>query len=178
MSEIDMNEINKVLSKFLVERSKDETNGITLTSKAILDTRDKYLSRLDKFAEDYLGIKLTVYQKYILKNLCSNHLYIHCGNTKMQFIKFLYLCSKCILEPKSHILIVSNKEETGEKPIDFINRISDKGKNEISTIKSDKDETIIKFKNHSYIKVIKPQERFVEKNKFITDDIWEKNFKV
>ncbi|MBQ5473587.1 MAG: hypothetical protein IIT65_02585, partial [Lachnospiraceae bacterium] len=58
---IDMNEINKVLSKFLVERPKDETNGITLTSKAILDTRDKYLSRLDKFAEDYLGIKLTVY---------------------------------------------------------------------------------------------------------------------
>ena len=61
MSEIDMSETNKVLSKFLVERPKDETNGITLTSKAILDTRDKYLSRLDKFAEDYLGIKLTVY---------------------------------------------------------------------------------------------------------------------
>ena len=174
MSEIDMSEINKVLSKFLVERPKDETNGITLTSKAILDTRDKYLSRLDKFTEDYLGIKLTVYQKYILKKLCSNHLYIHCRNTKMQF---LYLCSKCILEPKSHILIVSNKEATRGKLIDFINRISDKGKNEISTIKSDKDETIIKFKNHSYIKVIKPQERFVEKNKFITDDIWEKNFK-
>ena len=168
MSEIDMSEINKVLSKFLVERPKDETNGITLTSKAILGTRDKYLSRLDKFAEDYLGIKLTVYQKYILKKLCSNHLYIHCRNTKMQF---LYLCSKCILEPKSYILIVSNKEATRGKLIDFINRISDKGKNEISTIKSDKDETIIKFKNYSYIKVIKPQERFVEKNKFITDDI-------
>lgn len=171
MSEIDMSETNKVLSKFLVERPKDETNGITLTSKAILDTRDKYLSCLDKFAEDYLGIKLTVYQKFIFKNLYSNHLYIHCRNTKMQFIKFLYLCSKCILEPKSHILIVSNKEATGEKLIDSINHISDKGKDEISTIKSDKNETIIKFKNHSYIKVIKPQERFVEKNKFITDDI-------
>ena len=171
MSEVDMSETNKVLSKFLVERPKDEINGITLTSKAILDTRDKYLSRLDKFAEDYLGIKLTVYQKYVLKKLCSNHLYIHCRNTKMQFIKFLYLCGKCILEPKLHILIVSNKEATGKELIDFINRISDKGKNEISTIKSDKDETIIKFKNHSYIKVIKPQERFVEKDKFITDDI-------
>lgn len=86
-------------------------------------------------------------------------------------MQFLYLCSKCILEPKSHILIVSNKEATRGKLIDFINRISDKGKNEILTIKSDKDETIIKFKNYSYIKVIKPQERFVEKNKFITDDI-------
>ena len=90
MSEIDMSEINKVLSKFLVERPKDETNGITLTSKAILGTRDKYLSRLDKFAEDYLGIKLTVYQKYILKKLCSNHLYIHCRNTKMQFLYLLF----------------------------------------------------------------------------------------
>lgn len=171
MNELDMNEVNKVLKPFVIERSRNETGGIIASCKTILDTRDKYLSRLDKFVEDYLGIKLTVYQKYILKNLYSNHLYIHCRNTKMQFNKFLYIYSKCILEPKSYILIVSNKKTTGKRLIDFINRVSDKGKDEISTIKSDKDETVIKFKNQSYIKVIKPQERFVEKNKFITDDI-------
>ena len=178
MNELDMNEVNKVLKPFVIERSRNETVGIIASCKTILDTRDKYLSRVDKFVEKYLGIKLTAYQKFILKTLYSNPVYIHRRNTKAQFSRYLYLYSKCVLEPKSHILIVSSKKTTGKNLIDFINRISDKGKDEILTIKSDKDETIIKFKNYSYIKVIKPQERFVEKNKFITDDIWEKNFKV
>jgi len=171
MNELDMNEVNKVLKPFVIKKSRNEIGGITASCKTILDARDKYLSRVDKFVENYLGVKLTAYQKNILKTLYSNPMYIHCRNTKAQFSQFLYLYSKCILEPKSHILIVSNKKTTGKRLIDFINRVSDKGKDEISTIKSDKDETVIKFKNQSYIKVIKPKERMVGENKFITDDI-------
>lgn len=154
-----MNEINKVLKPFLVDRAivshNEPSKDIYMSS--VLSKRDCYLSHMDKFAEKILGVKLTHWQKILLKKLNRQHELLMIFYSKMdglQFIRYAWIYSKCILEKETHFILVSNNSNESKRLFNFIKQLSEEVKDEVSVAISIPD-TLIKFKNGSTIRIVK-----------------------
>lgn len=117
---------------------------------------------LHRFAIDYLGLRLHLYQILMLYLMGINHFIVVIASraSAKSFIIAVYACCRCILYPGTEIvlaaatrgqskLIVSEKIEK-----ELMNKYSVPLRKEIRTIKNNQNEIIVFFKNNSSITVV------------------------
>ena len=120
---------------------------------------------LHRFAIDYLGIKLFLYQTIMLYLMGINNFFVVIASraSAKSFIIALYACCRCILYPGSMIVIASStkgqsKLIISEKIQKELLNMSPKLRNEIKRIKDNQSEIIVFFKNNSTITVVPASE--------------------
>lgn len=76
------------------------------------------------FCEQYLGVKLYEYQKIWLYEMmhCYNVILICCRNLAKTFISALYLCVRCILYPKTKVVVTAPERQ---QAVETITKIMD-----------------------------------------------------
>lgn len=146
---------------------------------------------LHRFAMDYLGLKLHLYQILMLFLMGVNHFIVVVASraSAKSFIIALYACCKCILYPNSLIVLASSTKAqskllVSEKIQKELMNLSPVLRKEIARIKDNQNEVIVYFKNHSTITVVPAsengrgyrsncivREEFRQIKKFIDDSI-------
>jgi len=121
---------------------------------------------LHRFATDYLGIKLHLYQIIILYLMGTKHFttIVACRAAAKSFIIALYSCCICILYPKSKVVISSgskgqSKLIVSEKIQKELMDMSPILRREIKKIHVGQDETVVLFHNSSSITVVCAHDR-------------------
>ena len=114
-----------------------------------------------RFAIDYLGIKLYEYQALALYQLGINNMIviIACRAAAKSFIIALYACIRCILYPRTKILLSSATK--GQSELIVTEKIraelmdwSPMLAREIESIRDNQNKTIVQFRNGSKIIVV------------------------
>ncbi len=80
------------------------------------------------FCEQYLGIKLYDYQKIIIYEMMHryNFIWIACRNIAKTYMSALYICTRCILYPKTKVIICAPERQ---QAVETITKIMDIMKN-------------------------------------------------
>ena len=120
---------------------------------------------LHRFAMDYLGIKLHLYQIIMLYMMGINNFIVVIASraSAKSFIIALYACCRCILFPNSMIVLSSatkgqSKLLVSEKIQKELMTISPILRKEILRVKDNQNEVIVYFRNHSTITVVPASE--------------------
>ena len=120
---------------------------------------------LHRFAMDYLGIKLHLYQIIMLYMMGINNFIVVIASraSAKSFIIALYACCRCILYPNSMIVLSSatkgqSKLLVSEKIQKELMTISPILRKEILRVKDNQNEVIVYFRNHSTITVVPASE--------------------
>ena len=120
---------------------------------------------LHRFAIDYLGITLHLYQIIMLYIMGINHFIVIIASraSAKSFVIALYACCRCILYPNSLIVLSSatkgqSKLIVSEKIQKELMNLSPVLKKEIKRIKDNQNEVIVYFRNHSTITVVPASE--------------------
>lgn len=118
-----------------------------------------------RFAMDYLGIKLHLYQIIMLYLMGINHFIVIIASraSAKSWVIALYACCRSILYPNSMIVLASStkgqsKLLVSEKIQKELMRDSPMLRKEILKIKDNQNEVIVYFKNHSTITVVPASE--------------------
>ena len=120
---------------------------------------------LHRFAMDYLGVKLHLYQIIMLYMMGINNFIVVIASraSAKSFIIALYACCRCILYPNSMIVLSSatkgqSKLLVSEKIQKELMTISPILRKEILKVKDNQNEVIVYFRNHSTITVVPASE--------------------
>lgn len=120
---------------------------------------------LHRFAMDYLGITLHLYQIIMLYLMGINNFIVVIASraSAKSFIIALYACCRCILYPNSLIVLSSatkgqSKLLVSEKIQKELMNLSPALRKEIKKIKDNQNEVIVYFKNNSTITVVPASE--------------------
>lgn len=146
---------------------------------------------LHRFAKDFLGINLHIYQSIILymMSICQLCVIIACRAAAKSLVISIYAVCICILRPYSEVVISSATR--GQSALLVKDKIQKFLMNnypmvyaEIESIKTSQDEVIIMFKSKSQIKVVTAsengrgnrstvliREEFRQINKYVDDSI-------
>lgn len=132
--------------------------------KRILDGVDVwasfYRANPHRFAEDYLGVHLKVFQKILLfmMNICYFFCYIAARGQGKSWLLAVFCCTRCILYPGTKICIASG---TRGQSINILEKIkvellpnSPLLKNEIENLVISNANAYVDFKDGSSIKVV------------------------
>lgn len=124
-----------------------------------------FRKNLHRFAMDYLGIKLHLYQIIMLYMMGINNFIVVIASraSAKSFIIALYACCRCILYPNSMIVLSSatkgqSKLLVSEKIQKELMTISPILRKEILRVKDNQNEVIVYFRNHSTITVVPASE--------------------
>ena len=116
-----------------------------------------------RFAMDYLGIKLYLYQIIILYLMGLNSFFVIIASRAdaKSFIVALGACIYCILYPNSMVVIASGTKKqakllVSEKIEKELMKMSAPLRKEIRKVKDNQNEVIVYFKNGSTITVVAP----------------------
>ena len=119
---------------------------------------------LHRFAKDFLGINLHIYQSIILYLMSVSQLcvIIACRAAAKSLVISIYAVCICILRPYSEVVLSSaTRGQSALIVKDKINKFLmnfPMVKNEIEGIKTSQDEVIVSFRNKSQIKVVTASE--------------------
>lgn len=129
-----------------------------MNEKEISKQMKYYRSHADEFVEQYLGIKLTLFQKFTLKSLYQKsrfgHLISRSCQQNRQLIEYAWMFHKCMLIPNFNIVIASDNSKIDCSIFNFIKQLSEQAQNEIAVAITNPD-MYIKFNNGSTIRVVK-----------------------
>lgn len=124
-----------------------------------------FMRNLHRFAIDYLGIKLHLYQAIILYMMGISQfcVIIACRAAAKSFIIALYACCRCITRPYTKIVLASStkgqsKLIVSEKIKNELMSMSPMLRKEILRIKDNQNEVIVFFRSHSTITVVPASE--------------------
>lgn len=121
-----------------------------------------YRANINRFAEDYLHVRLRLFQKILLvmMNYCSTFLYIASRGQGKSYLCAIFCCCRAILYPGSKIVIASG---TRGQAINILQKITMELKPRSRELAAEIDEknskingtdAVLAFKNTSYIKVV------------------------
>lgn len=120
---------------------------------------------LHRFAIDFLGINLHIYQAILLymMGVCQFIVIIASRACAKSFVIALYACCRCITRPYSKIVLASatkgqSKLIVSEKIQNELMGLSPMLRREISKVKDNQNEVIVYFRNHSTITVVPASE--------------------
>lgn len=120
---------------------------------------------LHRFAMDYLGIKLHLYQIITLFLMGINNFIVIVASraSAKSFVIALYACCRCILYPNSKIVLSSStkgqsKLLVSEKIQKELMSMSPALQKEILRVKDNQNEVFVEFRNHSTITVVPASE--------------------
>lgn len=118
-----------------------------------------------RFAMDYLGLKLHLYQIIMLYFMGINQFIVVIASraSAKSWVIALFACCKCILYPNSMVVLASStkgqsKLLVSEKIQKELMRDSPMLRKEIVKIKDNQNEVIVYFRNHSTITVVPASE--------------------
>lgn len=124
-----------------------------------------FRKNLHRFAMDYLGLKLHLYQIVMLFLMGINQFIVVIASraSAKSFIIALYACCRCILYPNSLIVLSSatkgqSKLLVSEKIQKELMNLSPALRKEILKVKDNQNEVIVYFRNHSTITVVPASE--------------------
>lgn len=124
-----------------------------------------FRKNLHRLATDYLGLKLHLYQIIMLYLMGINQFIVVVASRACakSFIIALFACCKCILYPKSMIVLTSStkgqsKLLVSEKIQKELMNLSPALRKEILKVKDNQNEVIVFFRNHSTITVVPASE--------------------
>lgn len=144
-----------------------------------------------RFAMDYLGIKLYLYQIIMLYMMGISNYFVTIASraSAKSFIVALYACIRCVLYPGTLVVLASGtkgqaKLMVTEKIQKELMNMSPALNKEISNIKNNQNEVIVYFRNGSTITVVTSnensrgyrsttliREEFRQINKFVEDSV-------
>lgn len=119
-----------------------------------------YRANPHRFAADYLGVHLKLFQKILLfmMNICNYFCYIAARGQGKSFLLAIFCCIRCILYPGTRVCIASG---TRSQSVNVLEKIkiellpnSPLLKNEIEKMILSSTDAYINFKNGSFIKVV------------------------
>lgn len=120
-----------------------------------------FRKNLHRLATDYLGLKLHLYQIIILYLMGISQFIVIIASRACakSFIIALFACCKCILYPKSMIVLTSatkgqSKLLVSEKIQKELMGLSPVLRKEILKVKDNQNEVVVFFRNHSTITVV------------------------
>lgn len=119
-----------------------------------------YRANPHRFAEDYLGVHLRLFQKILLfmMNICNFFCYIAARGQGKSFLLAIFCCVRCILFPGTKVCIASGTRGQSTNILEKIKLElipnSPLLKNEIEKLIISKTDAYIDFKNGSSIKVV------------------------
>lgn len=124
-----------------------------------------FRKNLHRFAMDYLGLKLHLYQIIMLYLMGVNQFIVVIASraSAKSFIIALYACCRCILHPNSLVVLSSatkgqSKLLVSEKIQKELMNLSPALRKEILKVKDNQNEVIVYFRNHSTITVVPASE--------------------
>lgn len=119
-----------------------------------------YRANPHRFARDYLGLKLKLFQQIILNEMFRkvNSIYLASRGGGKSFLLAIFCVCYCILYPGTTVCLASKTRGQAIEIIDKIQTIlmpkSDNLRMEIGEIKSNQSESFVGFRNGSIIKVV------------------------
>lgn len=117
-----------------------------------------YRANIHRFAEDYLNLKLKLFQKFLLvmMNYAVLSVIITCRGLGKTFITAVFCCCRCILYPGTSIIVCSKTKNQSSQLIKKIKEIlmvnSPLLRMEIESIHFSQLESVVSFKNGSVIR--------------------------
>lgn len=119
-----------------------------------------YREHIDQFIEDYIGIRLKLFQKIILVMMDHNlyFLFLAARGIGKTFIIAVYCCARCILYPGTKIVVASGSRKQGNLILEKIVSgeilgYSPNLQREVKDYRITNQEAYIKFYNRSSIEV-------------------------
>ena len=111
------------------------------------------------FCEEYLDIRLHMFQKILLYEMMhkTNFIYIACRNIGKTYMTAVYICCRCILYPKTKVIIVAPEKAQSSEIITKIEEIranSPNLRNEIADIGDAINNTRCTFWNGSTVRTV------------------------
>ena len=116
-----------------------------------------YRKRIDRFIEDFYGIKLKLFQKIVLLMMNSRDMSVFIGSRGLSktYLTALFASAKCILYPGITVVTASKTRKQGQLILGKIKDIfmvdSPLFKNEVEDIRMNQYDSEIIFKNGSKI---------------------------
>ena len=139
----------------------DQPMGNPKTCNNVIEWITFFRRNLHRFAMDYLGLKLHLYQVIWLYLMGISQFFVVIASraSAKSFIIALYGCCRSILYPGSMIVLCSStrgqsKLLVAEKIEKELMHYSPALRKEIKEIKTNQNEVIVKFRNNSTIKVV------------------------
>ena len=118
-----------------------------------------YRANPHRFAKDYLGLNLKLFQQILLyfMNLYNYMMYFAARGQGKTFLIAVYCCIRCILWPETKIVIASGTIKQAREVIEKIDDLRKNSPNlqrEISNLSISANDPIVEFHNGSWIKVV------------------------
>lgn len=118
-----------------------------------------YRFRMDVFIREYLGIKLKLFQVFLIFAMQHNHYFMYLASRGQgkSFISALFAVSRAILYPSSLIIVASGTKGQGIsvlKKIEELRNMSPNLKREIDDLKLGSNDPYCSFHNGSKIQVV------------------------
>lgn len=139
----------------------DKPMGNPKTCDNVIEWVTFFRRNLHRFAMDYLGLKLHLYQVIWLYLMGISQFFVTIASraSAKSFLIALYGCCRCILYPGSMVVLCSStrgqsKLLVAEKIEKELMHYSPQLRKEIADIKTNQNEVIVKFRNNSTIKVV------------------------
>lgn len=146
---------NKNLSDKEIERDRTET-----IMNIVAERCSYYRANPQRFVEEFLGIKLKLFQKIIIwaMMVCDAFYFVATRGIGKTYLVALFSVVRCILYPGSKIVAASYTFKQGKEIVlkitdDFMHK-SALLRNEISKVSTGQNDCSIYFKNGSFIKVV------------------------
>lgn len=161
-------------SNFQVSRNKNtKSKNIFKQGKNIRKTGNKnekmmesiavwcswYRYRMDVFVEEYLGIKLKLFQVFLIYAMQHNHFFMYLASRGQgkSFISAIYAVSRAILYPNTIVVVASGTKGQAIsvlKKIEELRNNSPNLKREIDELKLGANDPFCSFHNGSVIRVV------------------------
>lgn len=124
-----------------------------------------YREHIDVFVEDYLNVRLKLFQKIILVMMDFNlyFLFLAARGIGKTFLLGIYCCARCILYPGTQIIVTSGSRQQGNLVLEKILSgeiwgMSENLQREIKESRITSQDSYIKFHNRSSITVVASNE--------------------
>ena len=147
------------------EKSYDIDSKVKSKMSNIMKWIGFYREHIDTFVEDYLNIRLKLFQKIILVMMDCNmyFLFLAARGIGKTFEIAIYCCARCILYPGTKIVVTSGSRQQGNLVVEKIMSgeifgASDNLAREIKDSKVTSQDCYIKFHNKSTIEVVASNE--------------------
>lgn len=151
---MEKNQKNKITDKELAQNKVDKVMDIVARKTAY------YRANPHRFCEEYLGIKLKLFQKILIfmMNFSNYFMFLACRGLGKTFLTAIYCVVRCILYPGTKICIASGKRKQAIEVLEKITTIlmpnSVYLQSEVKTVKINQSDAYIEFHNGSRIKVV------------------------
>lgn len=166
-------------------KNKDNLNKSDRLMEGVGVWTSFYRANPHRFVEDYLGIKLRLFQQILLWAMMHNNYFMYLASRGQgkTFLVAIYAVVRSILFPKEKIIVASGVKSQSRAVIEKIKEIYDDApllKREVSNWSENSDDPFFEFHNGSWIRTVTANENARSKraNLLIIDEFVKVDIKI